>query len=66
MQHHCRGSTIRHVFEFVMTAAVARRETDDTSTSFDLHRAVLCMGCALEIVYGFQHQQCFMLFFFKF
>ena len=72
VQHHCRGSSIRHVVEFVMTAAVARRdnilrcETDDSSTCFDIHRGVMCMGCALEIVYGLQHQQRFTLFFFKF
>ena len=43
-----------------------RCEADDSSTAFDLHRAVMCMGCALEMVHGLQHQQCFTLFFFQF
>ena len=42
------------------------RRVQDSSTCFDLHRAVMCMGCALEIGSVCEHQQCVTLFSFSF
>ena len=73
--HQRRVSSIRRVVEFVVTAAVALRdnicvdggsEAHDSSTWFDSHSAVTCMGFALEIEYVSQHEQCLTLVFSQF
>ena len=61
--------------EFVVTAAAVLRdnisvndvcEAHDSSTCFDFHSAVTCMGFTLEIEYVPQHQQCLTMIFFRF
>ena len=69
VEHQCRVASNRNLVHFVATAAVVLRDdmcVDGVCETEDSSRAVMCMGCAIEIVYGLQEQQRFTLFFFKF